>query len=102
MKKCICRFFGIAFLSTGAFAQISQTLGGPGVSTHFSQNSSGGWSGTATFDPPRFSRPPVTGAPFSAEESSQHIQTLSNGVHITRLTRGPKVYRDSPGRTRTE
>lgn len=44
----------------------------------------------------------VTGAPYSAEEVSDHTQTLADGTHITQKTRIRKFYRDSEGRTRTE
>lgn len=43
----------------------------------------------------------VTGAPYSAEVITEHIQTLSDGNRIVRRTSG-RVYRDSQGRTRRE
>ena len=44
----------------------------------------------------------VTGAPYSATQTTERIQTLADGTHITQP--GPKTvtYRDSAGRTRTE
>jgi len=43
----------------------------------------------------------VPGAPFSADEVTDDVQTLADGTHITHtFTR--KVYRDSAGRTRME
>jgi hypothetical protein len=42
-----------------------------------------------------------TGAPYSADDVSEEIQTLADGTHITR-TNATKVYRDSLGRTRRE
>lgn len=45
---------------------------------------------------------PVTGAPYSAEQTTEHIQTLADGTHITQPTQTIKLYRDSAGRTRTD
>ena len=44
----------------------------------------------------------ITGAPYSATQTTERIQTLADGTHITQP--GPKTvfYRDSAGRTRTE
>jgi hypothetical protein len=44
----------------------------------------------------------VTGAPYSATQTTEHIQTLSDGTHITQPGRKGLVYRDSAGRTRSE
>jgi hypothetical protein len=44
----------------------------------------------------------VTGAPYSAEEVTEHIQTLADGTHISQPVPRVKYYRDSMGRTRTE
>jgi hypothetical protein len=46
--------------------------------------------------------PVVTGAPYSAEVVSEHIQTLADGTHITQKAQSTKQYRDSEGRTRIE
>jgi len=43
----------------------------------------------------------VTGAPYSAEEIEENVQTLADGTHLTH-TSTVKMYRDSQGRTRTE
>lgn len=51
---------------------------------------------------PPLHAPVVTGVPYSAEEVSDHTQTLADGTHITQKTRITKYYRDSEGRTRTE
>jgi hypothetical protein len=42
----------------------------------------------------------VTGAPYSAEEVTQHTQALTDGTHITEPSRTMPVFRDSKGRTR--
>ncbi len=47
------------------------------------------------------SRTPVTGAPYSAVETSQMQQVLPDGNTITKTTT-VKIYRDSRGRVRTE
>ena len=46
--------------------------------------------------------PSVTGAPYSAEETTERIQTLADGTHITQPSTTVRIYRDSEGRTRTE
>jgi hypothetical protein len=44
---------------------------------------------------------PVTGAPYSATITTEMVQTLSDGTHITQTTTGA-VARDSEGRTRQD
>ena len=44
---------------------------------------------------------PVTGAPYSATITTETVQTLSDGTHITQTTTGA-VARDSEGRTRQD
>lgn len=44
----------------------------------------------------------VTGAPYSAEQVTEHVQTLADGTHVTQPAQTTKLYRDSQGRTRTE
>jgi hypothetical protein len=44
----------------------------------------------------------ITGAPYSAEELDESVQTLADGTHIRHSMPGAKTYRDSMGRTRTE
>jgi hypothetical protein len=55
----------------------------------------------------RFAAPPahmavITGAPYYAEEMSDHTQTLADGTHLTQKTLTVKICRDSEGRTRRE
>lgn len=45
---------------------------------------------------------PVKGQPYSAEQVSEHVQTLTNGTHIDQKREASRMYRDSEGRTRTE
>lgn len=47
------------------------------------------------------SRTPVTGAPYSAIQTTERQQTLADGNQISRQEQS-KVYRDSQGRVRTE
>jgi hypothetical protein len=42
------------------------------------------------------------GMPYSAEEVTEHVQTLADGTHITQTSARTKFYRDSEGRTRIE
>ncbi len=44
----------------------------------------------------------VVGAPYSADQVMEHVQTLADGTHITQPAQTTKLYRDSQGRTRTE
>src|SRR5580658_3988838 len=44
----------------------------------------------------------VTGAPYSAEQITETVQTLADGTHITGPVQKTKFYRDSQGRTRNE
>src|SRR5712671_1714496 len=44
----------------------------------------------------------VTGAPYSATQTTEHIQTLADGTHITQPEQKALMYRDSAGRTRSE
>ena len=46
--------------------------------------------------------PVVTGAPYSAEVVTEHMQTLADGTHITQKSQSAKEYRDSDGRSRQE
>jgi len=48
-----------------------------------------------------FSRKVVTGAPYSAQASTQFTQTLADGTHIQHASTST-IARDSQGRTRTE
>jgi hypothetical protein len=71
--------------------------GGPGVRT-----SLGRVTGNVTFPTPRFIPQAVVGAPYSAEQIQEHLQTLNDGTHISQTQMHTKMYRDSQGRTRTE
>jgi hypothetical protein len=44
----------------------------------------------------------ITGAPYSAEQITERVQTLADGTHISQPPQTVKFYRDSQGRTRTE
>lgn len=55
-----------------------------------------GFSGTA------YAQSTIAGAPYSAQEVTEHAQTLADGTHINSKPRTTLLYRDSQGRTRTE
>ena len=57
---------------------------------------------TVTFRGPARFMMPVTGNPYSADQISEHTQTLSDGTHITQNNTTQHLFRDSQGRTRTE
>ena len=44
----------------------------------------------------------IAGHPYSADQVTEHVQTLADGTHITQTMQTTKLYRDSAGRTRTE
>ena len=44
----------------------------------------------------------LPGRPYSAEQLSEHSQTLADGTHISQQTQKSLMYRDSAGRTRSE
>jgi hypothetical protein len=44
----------------------------------------------------------VAGAPYSADQISEHVQTLADGTHISQQNVREKMFRDSMGRTRVE
>jgi hypothetical protein len=44
----------------------------------------------------------VTGMPYSAQQTTEHVQTLADGTRITNPSQKVMLYRDSLGRTRTE
>ena len=82
-----------AVISIAALGQIttsSYSSGPKGVSAQF------------TMSPPRFLPAAVTGAPYTADQVSEHIQTLADGTHISQNRHTERIYRDSAGRTRTE
>ena len=85
---------------------LSSALCGAGLSGQNSATVSSGpnrFSASATFPAPqRFATRALTGAPYSAEEISEQVQTLADGTHITHKSGPIKVYRDSLGRTRRE
>ncbi len=77
-----------ALLATAAYGQgTQQSTGGTG----WYVTTGGGPGGR-----------PVTGQPYSAEETYQTVQTLADGTHITHQSTTTKMYRDSQGRTRTD
>jgi hypothetical protein len=69
-------------------AGVVRFAGATGANTFFTQEFS-------------FNGSPVTGAPYSADEKTESIQTLADGTHITNTT-STRMYRDSQGRTRRE
>jgi hypothetical protein len=90
------------YFLAGLFAAIFATtlFGQTSFSTSLGPN---GRSGSARFDASRaWPMLPLTGAPYSAEEVAEDLQTLADGTHISRQFAPTKVYRDSAGRIRRE
>jgi hypothetical protein len=95
MKNLCLRISGLVALVAGAaFAQVAAE---PQV-----RAAVGRVSGAATFPAQAFIPPAVVGAPYSADQIQEHVQTLNDGTHITETQMHMKLYRDSQGRTRTE
>ncbi len=67
---------------------------------HVSAGVTGGWV-VSTTKSSGFGGAAVAGAPYSAEEITENVQTLADGTHITHRSTA-KMYRDSEGRTRIE
>ena len=63
----------------------------------------GGSLQTLSFTTPdvNFERKLVRGAPFSADATTEHVQTLGDGNRMTRKS-AARLFRDSAGRTRRE
>jgi hypothetical protein len=95
MKRPCALLFLLLLLAAAASGQML-------ARSSFSTGPDGATHGSATFQLPAHMLQPVLGAPYSAEEISEHVQTLASGVHITQTTSRVKEWRDSLGRTRTE
>jgi len=96
----------------GLFAQQSVTISGgqrgAGEGVVMAQSAAGmmglsGEPGNVRFFTQEFTvnGRPVTGAPYSADDKTESVQTLADGTHITNTTT-TRLYRDSEGRTRRE
>jgi hypothetical protein len=92
MKRYFASFSCFLLFSAFALCQISTSLSSDPNDTH----------GTMTFGAPFFHGSAIAGAPYSAEEVDESVQTLADGTHIRQTIPGKKTYRDSLGRTRTE
>jgi len=58
---------------------------------------------TVTFYAPRgLPMRAVTGAPYSADQVKENVQTLADGTHVTQTRSTSHIIRDSQGRTSTE
>lgn len=91
------RFVIVLTFSAAAMAQ-TVSVSGSGAGGSFA-SSTGWFFSSAGSDGPGGQ---ATGAPYSAEETSERVQTLADGTHITESQGSVKLYRDSSGRTRTE
>jgi len=58
--------------------------------------------GTAEFPLPAFAPALVTGEPYAADQTTELVQMLAGGTHVTHTSAVTKLYRDSLGRTRIE
>ncbi len=92
MKTLFALTLGSILLSPLAFAQISP----------FSLEDRGSTLNITFLAPRGPLMPVVTGAPYSADQISEHIQTLSDGTHVTQPGNVQHFVRDSQGRTRTD
>lgn len=102
--------FGVSAMAAGAmFAQQDVTVTPalpvppPGAGPFFFAQGAPGGPGNVAFVSREFafSLKPVKGAPYSADETTQSVQTLADGNHITRTTTA-HIDRDSQGRVRRE
>jgi hypothetical protein len=90
----------ITFCLVPLFAAVLFAQGPPGGGRDFGPRGFAG-RGAGILGAGPGSRTPVTGAPYSATETLQRQQTLSNGNQISTKEQS-NVYRDSQGRIRTE
>ena len=90
MKRVIWIFLLAAVACAGAFAQQAD---------NFVYQRSGAAVAVGQFG--KLALAPVTGAPYSATVSTEMVQTLSDGNHITQNSTGT-IARDSQGRTRQD
>jgi hypothetical protein len=88
--KSMLKIGSVLLFASAVFAQGPHGRGGPGFGP--------GWGFVAAGPA---SRTPVTGAPYSAVQTTEFQQTLAGGNQITK-TQQTKVYRDSQGRVRME
>lgn len=97
IAACGTAAVGFAFAQTTPSANPAQTVVRAGVIAPTLSNapSSIGFAGV-------FPASSMTGHPYSAEQVTEHEQTLADGTHIQQTTMRVKMYRDSQGRTRTE
>jgi hypothetical protein len=92
----ILSFVGSAIAQTSSSSGAISSVAGPvpvGVVSNTAWFSGGG---------PAIGGGAVTGAPYSAEQVTEHIQTLADGTHISQNAQKTTFYRDSQGRTRME
>lgn len=68
----------------------------------FAQVSNQTATGAMRMSPRPFADTPVTGAPYSAQRISEHVQVGADGTRFTTTNQQETLYRDSQGRTRTE
>jgi len=94
------KIFIILSLATTAIAQTTSSGGSVGGGAVI-VTPSGARLG-ATLEPTMHGQAAVTGAPYSAIEITEHVQTLADGTHITQPAQKVVYYRDSQGRTRIE
>ena len=85
---------GLAVCLCATFAAGQTAVAVPATS------SAGG--GTFTTSTVQYNTPAITGAPYSAEQVQERVQTLADGTHITQNYAVQRTWRDSQGRTRTE
>jgi hypothetical protein len=95
----VMKMFIILSLATAAIAQTISSNGSVGGGAVI-VTPSGARLG-ATLEPTMHGQA-VTGAPYSAVEITEHVQTLADGTHITQPSQKVTFYRDSQGRTRVE
>ena len=87
---CLCAVLGLGQTTTVIPAQGAAA----GTASSF--------SGSFTTSTTQYIAPGITGAPYSAEEVNERVQTLADGTHITQTGPSQRMWRDSQGRTRTE
>jgi hypothetical protein len=107
MKATVTILVCLALFSVTSAAQTNSTPAKPAATVRSGQLggviSAGGFAGAVG----GFLAGPVSGQsalghPYSAEQITEHVQTLADGTHISQTVSKAHLYRDSQGRTRME
>ena len=102
MKSSSRLLFSWVALSLLACGASSAQVGDQGQSSEITSRGGTVSGSVLVGDPALTLMQPIVGEPYSAEQESEHSQTLADGTRIDQKREVAKMYRDSQGRSRTE